>query len=246
MTTPVVPRISWADFLRVFDWKQDQHVSMIGTTGAGKSVLGLLLMERRKFSVAFGTKPKDRTLTQMANKGHWTRIRSWDERTQPVIIKGTPNAAIPPERYILWPTFKRIEDVKRHRHVFEDALDDIWLSGAWSVFGDEVWYLTKKLGLGPKLEEYWSQGRSLGVSLVTATQRPAHVPLLMYSQAGHLFVWRTNDVRDAKRLREVGGFVDQDAMFKAVRTLDFRRHEVLWISTTDGRMAITIPPDPNS
>lgn len=238
-----IPRISWDRFVQVFNWKQGEHVSLIGTTGAGKTNLGLQLMKRRKYTVVLGTKPKDPTLSAMCGKGkEWSRIKSWDE-SEPIVTSGLPNRLLPPRRYMLWPSYRHPDDLYRHRGVFADALQQIWVEQAWTIFGDEAFYLKKYLALEPLLEQYWTQGRSLGISLVTATQRPAHVPLLMYSQASHVFLWKTTDKRDRKRLLDIAGDIDRDLLDREVARLDSKKYETIWVSTKDGRMAVIVPPE---
>jgi DNA helicase HerA-like ATPase len=101
------------------------------------------------------------------------------------------------------------------RASFKAALRSIFeREGRWTVYVDELalaadprWY-----DLGDELERMWAQGRSLGISLVTNTQRPARIPPLAYTQISHLFMGQTADKRDAERLSEIGGMDRRDTI----------------------------------
>jgi DNA helicase HerA-like ATPase len=107
------------------------------------------------------------------------------------------------------------------------------------VFGDEVSYLCRRLRLEDALLDIWEQGRSNRVSLVAATQRPAWVPLALYSAASHLFLWRTNDARDLARIGGLNG-VDPVPVRAAVANLP--RFHALYVNVRDGSMLTTIAP----
>jgi hypothetical protein len=81
-----------------------------------------------------------------------------------------------------------------------------------------------------------AQARSNNISVVSATQRPAHVPREMYSQATHLFFWQDNDYADLKRLGEIS-YVNADQVKSWVSRLPF--HEVLYINSRNGTMVRT-------
>lgn len=233
----MIERMEWDEFAAQWDWRQGEHVSLIGPTGAGKTTLGLAILPFRRYSVALGTKPKDPTLSALVRAG-WSRIRRWRDRPPMPIVNGK----MAPVRLILWPTFRRMADAAEHRQVFRDALHDMFAEGSWCLFADEIMYLSNDLRLDAELKLWWRQGRSIGLSLVAATQRPAWVPLELYSQASHLFLWRTTDRRDLERLRDISGPVDSRELMATVQSLDWRAFEVLYVDTKSGRLIITTPP----
>jgi len=74
------------------------------------------------------------------------------------------------------------------------------------------------------------QGRSLGVGVWSSVQRPRHVPLTAYDQAGHLFMWHNADLQTHDRLGELcGGAVDPHVVMDAILNLDGR--EFLYLDT---------------
>lgn len=222
-----IPRLSWDEFLQRFDWRQGEHVTLIGPTGSGKTTLALALLYLRTYVVVFGTKPRDRTLMSLIRREGYRRIRAW-----------------PPgptrRRVILWPKVVDPDDIPAQAVIFDDALRQIFRSGGWCVFVDEVWYVAKFLGLARLLELFWSQARSLGITLVATTQRPAHVPLAMYSEATHVFLWQMVEMADRKRIREFGGSLNSALIVDTLAVLD--KHDCLYLNTRTGQMFITKAP----
>lgn len=221
-----VETVPWPVFMASrFQWAQGEHVSLIGNTGGGKTTLALAITPKRRYCVVFGTKPKDSTLSGLLRNGEgWQRVQEWKPKDDQT-------------RLLLWPKAGDAATmVDKQRAVFRPALHRIFRAGAWCVVADEVRYLAKNLGLQRELELYWLQGRSLGISLVTATQRPAHVPLEMYSQATHVFLWRDTDQRNIRRLGEIGG-INQAAVAELVPQLP--RFHVLYVNGRTGDMLVT-------
>jgi hypothetical protein len=209
-------------------WQQGEHVSAIGPTGTGKTTLMLGLLPQRRYVCVIGTKKEDPTLDSLIRRDRYKRIGAWP----PPITR---------ERVILWPKIQRASDIRAAGVEIGHALDEAFSEGSWTIVADEVWYLCKRLGLTELMETYWTQGRSAKLTLVAATQRPAHVPLFMYSQATHLFVWRDNDKRNLDRLREIssGALISTDVR-RIVETLD--PHVALYLNTRTGTVCTTKAP----
>lgn len=198
--------VAWDQFRDIFrtHHQQGEHVAIVGQTGSGKSVLGLSLCkiigERRARDgrpsrvVILATKPRDATLSELG----WPVIKKW-----------------PPsygqERCIVWPRGgKRLSEVARNqRKVFSPLLDTIYHEGAQTIYFDEASTferpLPNGLGLESTMEQFWTTGRSLKLSVVAGTQRPRHVSRSMWSEPAWVFVFAPDDEDDLRRVAELSG-----------------------------------------
>jgi hypothetical protein len=186
--------VGWAGFRNYFtkNFRQGDHVSLIGSTGCGKTTLAFSgILPIRNHVAVLATKPKDKQLTKLQTEGY-VRIKQW-----------------PPEypwqnRVLLWPNAQQVTSAVNQQVVFANALSQIYETGAWCVYVDELHYMIDTLKMKNLLSLIWQQGRSIDISLVASMQRPSMVPLLAYTQATHLFFWRCNDENDLKRIGGIG------------------------------------------
>lgn len=218
-----VDHVPWDEFMGSrFRWEQGEHVSLIGPTGGGKTTFGLGILPMRSHRVVVATKPADPTLNSLRKEGYHV-IEEW------------PPPPLEP-RVVLWPRFRGKRDLPTQRAAIAHALSEIFAVGGWCVFVDELSYLCQMLRLDTDLRLIWQQGRALKITLVGSTQRPAWVPLELYSQATHLFFWRTNDQRDLSRIGGIGT-VDPKRVRQLVGAL--REHDALYLNTRTGEMLTT-------
>jgi hypothetical protein len=117
--------------------------------------------------------------------------------------------------------------------VFRQALNDITDAGRWAVYCDDVQYLADQLRLFPELEELWILGRSEGVSMVASSQEPVNIPVMAYSAATHLFLFKNPDLYRARRMAELTGVNREVAQETIMRLPD---HEFLYINKSSGMM----------
>lgn len=96
--------------------------------------------------------------------------------------------------------------------------------------------MTDILGLKRAFQLMYVAGRSNLISLVSAAQRPSHVPLEAYSQASHLILFRTGDERDLVRMGGLNG-VNAKQVASTVATLP--KHVFLHVNQDTGEQTIS-------
>lgn len=218
--------MEWDTFIQQWPsrFKQGQHVTIIGPTGSGKTVLGRELVKARSFVVATGIKYVDESLSDLL-KDDWIRVTRWKDK---------PRSA---QRIILWPKDDNLATVQdTHRRVFTELLQDVFKKGRWCIWSDELRYMTDLIGLKRPYVQLYVTGRSNLISLVSAAQRPSHVPLEAYSQAQHLFLFRTGDERDLTRM---GGLNGANAKQVAMTVSELPYHHFLYVNLTNGEQIIS-------
>ena len=199
------------------DWRQGEHVTIIGPTGQGKTTLALDLMDQRGYPLIIATKPRDATMERMKNQG-WGVIRQW-----------------PPQhpRTILWPRMVQPTDKYAQATTIREALTYVFVAGGYAVLIDELSYVIDELKCRDEITQIWQQGRAMGISLVTCVLRPSGIPLLAYDQATHVIMFRDNDERNLKRMGGLGHW-SRDEIVANVETLNL--HEFLILNTRTGQM----------
>lgn len=232
----LAPVIPWPDFIeRYFDWRQDQHVGLIGPTEAGKSVLTKAILPLRKYVTIFGTKPRDRTLDEYITQEGFIRLKTW-----PPMIGRKPlrHEALPDEmpRRILWPDARQLYAMDKQREIFRKGIADIYAQGGWCVVWDEFWYMCTLLKLETEARVLLQQARSNYIAFVMGAQRPSRIPLELFDQASHLFFARDNDEVNLKRISGVG-WLASDLIRAYVANLE--RYQFLYVNTREGWMART-------
>lgn len=206
------------EFLR--EWKQGEHLAVIGPTGVGKTTLLAQIIGARKYVVMFVTKNRDKTISGdfpgFKRIPQWPPPRTWDERL------------------LLWPDTSSLtirESQKKQHDIFKDAMDRLYHTGNWCVVFDEQQYLCEDLGLAVENRMLQHQGRSSGITVVNGAQRPANVPVVTYSGSTHVVLWKNTEPLDVKRLSNIGG-VDKRELANEMATLS--KHEFVYINTRKG------------
>lgn len=203
--------------LTEMDWRQGEHVTIIGPTGQGKTTLALQLLDQRGYPLIIATKPRDKTMAKMKHKG-WEIVDQFPGRKTKTII---------------WPKLVKPSDKYHQSAVVQHALEHAFVAGGYAILIDELAYVIDELKCKDEITQIWQQGRALGLSLVTCILRPSHIPLLAYDQATHIIMFRDNDERNLKRMGGLGHW-SRDEIIAAVSTL--KRHEFIMLNTRNGRM----------
>lgn len=221
-----VPYIEWSRFLEGWDFRQGQHVTLVGGSGSGKTTLAReLVLPRRDFVVVMATKKRDSSLYDPLMRSGYVLLDEFDpyDRTNPKVI--------------FRPSISGVGRSGRanQAEAFGEALQGIFEAESWCVYCDEVRYLSDNLGLGVELETLWMQGRSLGISMVVGAQRPVKIPVIAYD-ANHLFLWKASDKRDIDTMSEFTG-TNINVAREVIPRLP--RHEALYINTVTDELART-------
>jgi len=220
------PRPSWAEFQAQFArrWKQGEHVFINGQTGSGKTELLLTIMELRRYGVVFVTKPRDPIFRSPLAKGYRRVAKfaptSTDSKLMLSASRGDSSQAM----------------VGNQREIFADALDKTFHQGGWTIGVDETLWIANRLKLANLVGDASYMGRALGITVISATQRPAHIPVIIPQSATHAFIGKTGRVSDLKTLAELGGDVNETAnAIKSLRDV----HDFVYVDTS-GKIPLTI------
>jgi energy-coupling factor transporter ATP-binding protein EcfA2 len=221
-----VPFLRWAEFLQRFKWQQGQHITIVGPTGRGKTTIALELLKLRRpqtnateFVAVLATKARDEGLYPPLTRMGYVTHERWGDSPPDV----HPHVILKPPK----------EARQKQADAFADAIGSIYIDGGWTVYADEVRYLTDTLRLKDRMELLWLQGRSLGVSLVVSTQRPVSIPLEAFDMATHLFLFRETDRVNTDRAASFSG-ADTAVARAQLPRLD--THEFLYVNTATGEM----------
>lgn len=221
--TETPQQISWQEFQNSFKWNQGEHLTLLGPTGYGKSTLTIKLLHLRAYVVVFATKRKDSTMDKLEAQGYTIQKKFNPEISNRIILK-------PP----LDP-----DNEDKQRAEFDRTMSEIFYSGGWCVTWDEAVALAHHLRLERKMSLLWQQARSLGISIVAGTQRPAHLPLYAYDQATHYFFWKMKLDKDVERVARLGG-LDISGMNRTIRQL--QKYQVLYYNK-DTDESVTFTPE---
>lgn len=216
----------WNEFYANFaaTWNSDpeygaEHVIVVGQAGSGKTTLARELLQARDYVIVLGTKTRDPSLYDPLLKQGYTLQDNFD----PTDLKHPKVIFRPP---LDEPT---VEALTRQRRAFREALLGIFNTGGWSIFCDELRYLTDTLKLNHEMDLLWLQGRSLWITIIGLTQRPVSVPLNAFEQATHFFLFRISGLNDRKRASEYTG-TNAPVVFETVKALP--HHEFLYVDKT--------------
>lgn len=230
-----IPVVDYYEFWNEFEWQQSKHITIVGTTGCGKTTLELELVTEREYVIFLGTKELDETQAELIPLGF--RIASHPEEISLDISK----------KWVLHPGKIKLRGESaqgmraRLRNFYQNALDYTFAQTAWAVVIDEGRFVCQFLGLKDEVQLLYLQGRSQHNSVVMGTQRPAWVPLEAFDAATHLFFFKDNDQKNIARIAELAG-LDKRAVQLAVPQLESTEDEggqFLYYNTRSDQMLIS-------
>lgn len=221
------PRVPWDKFVRALHWAPGEHFGLVGPTGQGKTTMLFNLLPLHPYVTVFATKPADESMDALIDQGY-LKLRRWE-----------PRDPIQFPRRVLWPDARAMNSQGVQREVFQDAMARIYREGGWTVAFDELWYMSQILRMDTEIKTYLLQARSLKISILAATQRPAWVPRELYTSCTHLMFWRVNDETD---LNSIAGIGWRSANLIRETVADLEPFQVLYVNTRTGYMCRTRCP----
>lgn len=242
------PYVKWPVVHRhlVENFRQGDHVAIIGPTGSGKTHIGFDVLELRSYGIVLACKPRDPLVQDALARGYW--LVPTDQLEVPY-VDGRPVHS----RVVYWPRLGerarrklpqsevlRAEKVHQRPRIGA-ALGYVRNEGHWAVMLDEGTWVCRDLNLQRDVDSALFQFRTLNSSIVILGQRPSWMGRYVLSSPTHLFLFNTNDGDDRKALGNVSG-VDSKLVAALVERLDFERHEVLYIDTRRRVMFRTVAP----
>lgn len=218
------PFVRWDQFRDRLKFRQGEHITIVGTTGSGKTLLARELLNFRSYVAVLGTKNRDPELYGPFEKRGYDIVEDFD-----------PTPDEDESKIIFRPRLTTPDKKGRDRQAdaFRAMLFEVFDVGRWTLYADEIWYLTHQLGLASIFETFWTQGRTERISVVASTQLPVDIPLLAFDQATHLFLFRNTDRYRIRRMAEFAGSDFELARYVIPR---LPSHEFLYVDTRSGTM----------
>lgn len=227
-------------------FKQGEHVGIIGPTGAGKTHIAFDVAEIRSYSIVIACKPKDPLIDDAMKRGYW--LVPTDKLEVPYVDNQPLH-----RRVIYWPRLPDAQRKKLPQHLVlaaekrhqkprvGAALGYVRNEGHWSIIVDEGTWVCRDLNLQRDIDSALFQFRTLNASIIILGQRPSWMGRYVLSMPTHMFLFNTNDGDDRKALGDISG-VDSRLVAEIVLRLDFDRHEFLYLNTRTREMFRSIAP----
>lgn len=172
----------------------DQHVFIAGTTGSGKTFLAQFYLSRN-----------EKPVYVLDSKGtfEWPSVPEKD-RIIITDLADIQEAARNYKRVIYRPKREQLEP-EFYNAFFEWA----YFLRNCTVYVDEAAQICPSANPAGMPEFYkgiLTRGRELNVNIWSATQRPANIPVIVYAEASHWFIFRLTTLPDRRRLVDHTGF----------------------------------------
>lgn len=211
-----------------------EHLEILGPNGSGKTYFqDQVLMERARVRgtniVLLSTKADDATLKQLRypDGKPWKTITKWPP---PYGIEQVIYAARMSGFSAAARAKQRASIVDLFNHVYVPKTNRILVL-------DEIGYLQQELRLGTTLNTMFREGRALGLTLVTNTQRPVGTTRYMHSESPWKVAFHPADEDDAKRVAEILG--SRRRFLPILMSLDATKFEFLMLYSKTGQCYIS-------
>ena len=242
------PTVPWSQLYSYLarEFRQGDHVAIIGPTGSGKTHVAFPVAELRSYVIVVACKPKDDLVTDALTRGYW--LNQTDDLEIPY-VDGAPLH----RRVVYWPRLgdrarrklpqdQVLSAEKRHQKPrVGAAIGYVRNEGHWALVLDEGTWVCRDLNLQRDVDSALFQFRTLNSSVIILGQRPSWMGRYVLSSPTHLFLFSTNDGDDRKALGDVSG-VNTKLVAELVARLDYESHEFLYIDTRRRQMFRSIAP----
>ena len=201
-------RVPWSELGPSFiaEWGRDEkghpdpeHVEIVGPTGSGKTYLMCTMLQERvaarnSGAVLICTKPADKTIG----------LLGW-----PVVDSLTAARDRKLRAFVFWPKTSRMGTARKQyqEQKITGLLHELWRPDANMIVAfDEVGYVESLSGESRALvQQYWREGRSLGITVCAMKQRPQGALRDMHSETYWTVAFKPKDRADAERFAELFG-----------------------------------------
>jgi hypothetical protein len=161
----------------------------VGQTGSGKTTLAEQMASTRRYVVALDPKG----LLKWKGYQRYTTLDG--------MLKAVNKAPEKLPRVIYAPTYDELLD--------PDTVDDffkwVYLRKNCLVYVDELYAITKNDTYPFHLGACYTRGRERQIETWGATQRPARVPQIVFSEAEHVYCFRLRMPQDRDRVEDMTG-----------------------------------------
>lgn len=229
MSLLTLDRQEWLE--EYFSYEPGQHVVIVEPTGGGKThlmyqMLGAAITQHPELRpVAFMPKPADPSTVAWARALNLRETPEWPPRKKLFAAK--------PAGYVLWPRHRMDLDPDGRREevgkVLRKGLDDQYKRGNCISLIDDAHSAATMMKLNSYIEEQLVNGRAGGAGVWLALQKPSGtvnsggITSFAYSSPTHLVFGKDTDVRNLKRLAEIGGGIDPARIENIIRSLRLYR-----------------------
>lgn len=188
------------------------RVFLTGMTGSGKSFLAEHLLLWRKSILIYDAKDEIKDKWKSAARYQkFTRLRD--------LVSANPDRAIYAPKISTRGTVQELDDPRFHDAFFKYG----FLRRATTIYVDEAYAVTH----GQELPFYYkaaiTRGRSAGVEVWSATQRPIDIPQFLMSESENKYIFYQEMPQDVDKLRKMTG-ISEDL----IRSLSMDNHEFIY------------------
>lgn len=163
------------------------RAALVGQTGSGKTTLAEVLCNQRPYVVAIDPKG----------------MLEWDGYHVHTTLEALTQDRYP--RLIYRPTYAELSDPE----TMDLAFQWVYERQQTALYVDEIYGIAEGDQAPYHYKACLTRGRERGVVVYTATQRPARVPQVMFSESEHVYCFHLKLPRDRERVEDMTGISEE-------------------------------------